>query len=310
MKKRTIAKVIKTKFDSWIGSITDPTVKQLAKDGTIVTGGCIASMLLQEKVNDFDIYFKDKATCLAVAKYYVGKFKVKEKKGIPVKIFVEHTKDRVRVKIQSAGIASEDGSKKPYEYFESKGEGEAEGYVSEIMKDPSDIEEAYEKLEEEALKAEDTDFRPIFMSTNAITLSGKVQLILRFFGNPEDIHENYDFVHCTNYWTSWDNNVVLKLEAMEALMAKELIYVGSKYPICSIFRIRKFLKRNFTIGAGQILKICLQISELDLTDIEVLQDQLTGVDCAYFTEVLEKLKAKDPNVVNTAYLIEVINRMF
>ena len=54
----------------------------------------------------------------------------------------------------------------------------------------------------------------------------------------------------------------------------------------------------------------MQISALDLTDIPTLEDQLTGVDVAYFLEVIEKLKAKDPEKVNNAYLIEIIDRMF
>ena len=38
--------------------------------------------------------------------------------------------------------------------------------------------------------------------------------------------------------------------------------------------------------------------------------QLTGVDVAYFLEVIAKLKEKDPEKVNSAYLIEIIDRMF
>ena len=153
-------------------------------------------------------------------------------------------------------------------------------------------------------------FRPVFLSTNAITLSDRVQIVLRFFGEPDAIHENYDFVHCTNYWTSWDNNLVLRQKALEALLARELVYIGSKYPVCSVIRLRKFIKRGWTINAGQILKAVMQISALDLTNIEVLQDQLTGVDCAYFCEVIAKLKESDPTKVNAAYLIEIIDRMF
>ena len=41
-----------------------------------------------------------------------------------------------------------------------------------------------------------------------------------------------------------------------------------------------------------------------------LEDQLTGVDVAYFMEVIQKVKEKDPEKVNSAYLIEVIDRMF
>ena len=54
----------------------------------------------------------------------------------------------------------------------------------------------------------------------------------------------------------------------------------------------------------------MQISELDLKDIRVLEDHLTGVDVAYLIQVIEALKAKDPEKVNAAYLVEILDRMF
>jgi hypothetical protein len=97
---------------------------------------------------------------------------------------------------------------------------------------------------------------------------------------------------------------------MEAMLSKELRYVGSKYPICSLVRVRKFVGRGWRINAGQILKMAMQISELDLTNIEVLEDQLTGVDTAYFVQLVDKLKEKDPSKVDTAYLVELIDKIF
>jgi hypothetical protein len=42
----------------------------------------------------------------------------------------------------------------------------------------------------------------------------------------------------------------------------------------------------------------------------VLEDQLTGVDIAYFVQLLARLKEKDPEKVDGAYLIEIIDRIF
>ena len=92
--------------------------------------------------------------------------------------------------------------------------------------------------------------------------------------------------------------------------SKELRYVGSKYPICSLVRVRKFVGRGWRINAGQILKMAMQISELDLTSVEVLEDQLTGVDTAYFVQLMDKMKEKDPAKVDTAYLVELIDKIF
>lgn len=312
MKAKTIKKVIKAKVDDWLSSIDDSVVRDLARNNTVVTGGCIASMLLKEPVNDFDLYFTNKATAVAVAKYYVERFSSKNKEGIPVPITVDHDTDRVRIVVKSAGIASEEGTDTPYQYFEGRPDDEAGDYVGEVLDNAGDIEEALETTTEAALAVDDgkPKYRPVFLSTNAITLSHRVQIVLRFYGDADTIHENYDYVHCTNYWTSKDNELVLRQPALESLLARELRYVGSKYPICSVIRLRKFIKRGWTINAGQILKMMLQISELDLKDHKVLQDQLTGVDAAYFVQLVSMVKEKDPEKVNAAYLVEIIDRMF
>ncbi len=309
MKVKTIKAVIRKKINAWLSTIEDEKLRELVSKNVIVTGGCIPSMLLKEKVNDFDIYFRTRQVASSVANYYVDKFNPRLKKGIIPDISVLEIGDRIKIVVKSAGVASDEGTEKPYQYFESTSDDSAGEYVSEIMDNPGEIEDVYTETKEKSLEVQ-SDYRPVFLSTNAITLSDRVQLIHRFYGEPEDIHKNYDFIHCTNYWTSWEDKLTLNQPALESLLAKELIYVGSLYPICSVMRLRKFIKRNWTVNAGQILKMMMQISELDLTNIEVLEDQLTGVDCAYFCEIIAKIKAKDPEKVNSAYLVEIIDRMF
>ena len=152
------------------------------------------------------------------------------------------------------------------------------------------------------------------MSSNAITLSGKIQIVIRFYGDPEEIHQHYDYVHCTNYWTSKEGELVLKQPALEALLARELIYVGSKYPIASMIRTRKFINRGWTINAGQYLKMAYQVHKLDLNDPNVLEDQLTGVDVAYFLQLIDALRshkeAHPDFVLNYGYLATIIDKMF
>ncbi len=114
MKAKTIKKVISQKIDDWISSIEDEAVRELARKNTIVTGGCIASMLLKEPVNDYDLYFKNRETALAIAKYYVARFHAKNKAGIDIPIYVDaNDSERIRIVCQSAGIASENGAETP-----------------------------------------------------------------------------------------------------------------------------------------------------------------------------------------------------
>ena len=289
MKAKTIKKALRAKIDEWMATIDDARLRDAVAKNTIVTGGCIASMLVQETVNDYDLYFRNLKTTEAVAHYYVAKFNSGARD-----LKVDSSDGRVRIVTKSGH------------------RGETAGDVKTLT-DSGEIEDVYEESEQAALATEDEGkpkYRPVFLSTNAITLSHKVQIVLRFYGEPDDIHENYDFVHCTNFWTGWDNELVLRQAALESLLARELRYVGSKYPVCSIMRLRKFIKRGWSINAGQILKMVMQVSELDLTDPKVLEDQLTGVDSAYFIQLMERLREKDPDKVNAAYLVEIIDRMF
>lgn len=313
MKSKTIRKILQRKIEDWVSTIEDESLRTVVKNNAIVTGGSIASMLLGERVNDFDVYLRTQEAARRVAEYYVDRFQVKDKRGIPLKISVQSDPDRVRVVIKSAGIASEEGTDKEYEYFEMQPDDSRAGdYVGDVMDDPGEIQDTHEELRSAVPEEEEGKprYRPVFLSTNAISLSNSVQVVLRFFGDPDTIHENYDYVHCTNHWQSWDDNLVLRQDALEALLARELRYVGSKYPICSLFRLRKFIARGWRVNAGQVLKIAIQVSDLDLKNYEVLQDQLTGVDVAYFAEVLSKIKSDDPEKINSAYLIEIVDRMF
>lgn len=329
MKKKTINAVICKKFDEFVASITDEKVKNLVNKNSIITGGCITSMLLKEDINDFDVYFTNKETVLAVAYYYVNLFKESSDKSnsVPVDIFVmdgDSPKEggigsasfqepgRVKIYIKSAGVAGEK-NEQDYQYFESRPEGETESYTENVFNNISQTDEIpFDEVETKP------KYRPVFLSANAITLSNQIQLVIRFYGEPDKIHESYDYVHCTNYWYSKDREVVLRQGALEAILSKELIYIGSKYPLCSVIRTRKFLKRGWTINAGQYLKMLFQASKLDLSDPKILEDQLVGVDAAYFSQLLSKLtehseKEKSEGrdfKLSYGYLATIIDKMF
>ena len=292
MRKKSIEFVLMNKFNEWVNSIKDENVQSLVRKNTIITGGAIASLFLDEKVNDFDLYFKNKLTAEAVAKYYVTLFLENNKCQNKIKVLT--TEDRVQIRIQSAGMATPSGS--GYQYFEQTERNEAANY----------LELAFMKAEQET----EEEYQPVFLSQNAITLSNQVQLIIRFYGNAKTIHENFDFDHCMNYWDSETGNLTTRKKSLESLLARELVYGGSKYPICSVVRTRKFIKRGWTINAGQYLKMMWQIKDLNLEDYAVLEDQLIGVDTAYFSELLQVLKGKNLKDIDSTYLAQLIDKIF
>lgn len=321
MKAKTIKSHLRWKINDWIKTITDEGVAKLAAKNVIVTGGSIVSMLSKEPVNDYDVYFRTVEAAKAVAEYYLAEFKKnppsKHKSGAEIPITIEATETSVKIVIKSAGIASEAGTEE-YQYFEAHPDEIGQQYAEQMMTSIPENLEAGDEVAGKVLEEEEgkPKYRPVFLSANAITLSNGVQLVMRFIGEPEVIHKYYDFIHCTCFWKSWDGELVLPAAALEAIITKELRYVGSLYPLCSIIRIRKFVARGWSINAGQILKMCLQLQEFNLKDIKVLEDQLTGVDAFYFMQVLDRLRerqAVDGNTtgsVDSTYLMTIIDRMF
>jgi hypothetical protein len=319
MKSATIKLVLKKKIEDWIETIHDDAVKKLVSNNTIVSGGAIASMLAGEKVNDYDIYFRNKETTEAVARYYVDLFNatngqlsttamrscnpiVKVENKVNVK---GNTEERVLIYMKSSGVAGEKQSE--YRYFESEGETSADAFMDSLKPDPVETTEDLVEI----VKDKKERYRPVFFSENAITLSDKVQLVIRFYGTPSEIHENYDYAHAMCYYDYKENDLVLHSEALECILSKTLIYKGSLYPVASIFRTRKFIKRGWRISAGQMLKIMVQISGIDLRDPVVLKEQLVGVDQAYMQQLLRALENKDASQrIDQTYLAKLVDEIF
>lgn len=287
MNNKNIKRHLRDKITNWTSTIEDENIKNIIKANAIVSGGAIVSLLNGEEPHDYDIYFKTKEAVATVAKYYANLFNLSQAYST-VEIRDEKP-DRVECFIKSEGIA---GSK------EELTEEEVE-----------DIENTVPTK-----KAKKPSYSPMFFSTNAISLSDKIQLVIRFFGSVEDIHLNFDYVHCTCSYDYDTDKLILPSKALEAIINKELIYTGSKYPLCSIIRTRKFIKRGWHINAGQYVKMALQLNDMDLKNVDVLREQLTGVDSAYFEALIGYVNdglENDPNlIVDSNYLMNAIDIVF
>lgn len=288
MGRKYIKKVLTNKWKAWVDEIKDEKIKELVKENSYITGGAIVSLLQGEQPNDLDIYFKNQETVVAVAKYYADMWNEDNDYKFSVRVDED---GRVRAYVPSKGI------------------------LEEGKEDDKDFWSLVKGLEPtEKKKDKKKKYRPIFVSSNAITLSDDIQVIIRFYGTPEEVHKNFDFVHCTNYFVPATGELSLNRDALESIIFKELRYIGSRYPMASIFRAKKFLKRGWNINAGQYLKMAMQLQNFDLSDPEVLEDQLTGVDYFYFQEIIQRLRIEQENnpdfKVDATYLGKVIDKVF
>jgi len=335
MLEKTMKQILVKKVNSWLDTITDEAVKSAICKDIIITGGCFPSMIQNEVPKDFDCYFRTKETVLKVAEYYadvwnelhgakvnkagyVAKVMVLDGANPSSEIIKYFGKEKVEKRETGAVIVDNCLPERVKMVFPSDG---FTGDPEEVRASEElgvDTVEAIEELDEmkadEVLEKDKKDYNPVFISSNAITLSRGIQVIVRFYGESSDIHDTYDFEHTKAYFDYGKGVLEIPKKVYECVINKTLIYTGSKYPVCSIFRLRKFINRGWKINAGQMLKICLQISELDLMNINVLEDQLIGVDSLYFINLIQQFRAqkeKDGSFELTSnYVISIIDEIF
>lgn len=323
MMTKTINQVLAKKVEQWLKTIDDNELVKDIRNGLVITGGCFTSMIMNEEPKDYDCYFKTKELTLKVAEYYA---KVWNDAGKSVKVEVIDCDEEFEKVTESAKSANHFNLHMPSDENRIKMFIRSDGVVGDIESirsdeelglEPGGTEEIIQELDEisadEIISKEKKEYFPVFISDNAITLSNGIQIVVRFFGEPDKVHDTFDFVHTRAYWTN-QSKTVIPNEVYEATINKTLIYTGSRYPVCSVFRLRKFIQRGWRINVGQILKMCMQISELDLSDVNVLSDQLIGVDSLLFSRLIENLRKKKEGDqtfdLTSSYIISLVDKMF
>lgn len=253
MNKTQIVTHLASLMNEWVDSVsvTRQDVRQAINRCTIA-GGAIVSLLQDISPNDYDVYTKTKEDCELLARYYVELF-------------------------------NWDNQLEQDEYRKAT-----------VVVDGDKVKVIQPAMDGATIKQDVSKFRPIFISPNAITLKGNVQLIFRFYGEPEKLVQEFDFEHCTGYFhrVSWENVVyknelVLNEDMLMSVLTKELKYRHGKYPVSSLLRLQKYIQRGYTIPTGELIKLALDISKLDLSDSQVFSDQLSGVDLQLSADVLK-----------------------
>ena len=305
MQVKTIKKNLVAKLEDWLSSIEDAQLRTEVKKHLLVSGGSIANMLLGEPVNDYDIYIQDYNTLLRLVKHYIDKentwYTAENSDMTEIvperKVIVEVLEGINRDKLLDDFTERQFSRKKI------------------IIENLTDLRIALYPVNTDLYViperefAKDMKYKVSCISVNAISLTDDIQIVVRFHGSPEEIHKTFDFIHATNYFT-FEDGLVLNKEALTSLLEKQLHYQGSLYPLTSVIRTKKFLKRGWNINAGEYLKILFQVSQLDLTDINILYEQLVGVDVAYFGKLIEVLSTVPKEKYTSGYINALIDRVF
>lgn len=121
---------------------------------------------------------------------------------------------------------------------------------------------------------------------NAITynvnLNGKklsIQLIKRYFGNPQEIIGMFDFTACQAAFDAANKSFTFAPTFLKDLCQKKLVVnVNYKHPVSMLFRIDKYAKKGFAIDSRELFKVGICIARLE---IKTAKDLIEAVDGFY-----------------------------
>lgn len=133
----------------------------------------------------------------------------------------------------------------------------------------------------------------IFETSNAITYKNEngpnIQLIIHPLMMLDDVHDlinSFDYTICMGAYDFSEDEFILHDRFLEHLARKELYYnIKARYPIASLFRLHKFLKRGYTISGIEIIKLGLSINNINISDNRKLSEHINGIDVSILQDL-------------------------
>jgi hypothetical protein len=142
---------------------------------------------------------------------------------------------------------------------------------------------------------EKLDYELSYKSDSAKTYTKdgvKVQVISTSLisGSAQQVIDQFDYTICMGAYDFEGMTFVLHENFVEHIARKELYYnTAGKYPISSLFRLRKYIKKGYTIPGLEIIKLALSINNLKMTSFRDLRGQLMGIDILFLKTLTDKL---------------------
>lgn len=119
------------------------------------------------------------------------------------------------------------------------------------------------------------------------------------FGDPKTIFSYYDFTVCMaayQFFKDGENEgFVFGDDFFKHVGQRRLVFhTGTMFPICSMLRVMKYIKRGFFITGMEILKLGLSIHTLKIETYADLRRQLQGIDTAFLSDLTTQMKDGEP----------------
>ena len=159
-----------------------------------------------------------------------------------------------------------------------------------------------------------TDFK--FLSTDtAMTHNDSktkqiFQLICATYADPENMLDTFDFTICMAAWKQ-TGEFIFNDRFLQHCSQKRLCFnTNAKFPICSLWRALKYIKRGYKLPAIDLIKIALCINNVDLKNRKELKRQLMGIDTMFLKKLTDALDKDGELSYDFGEALEMLNNLF
>jgi hypothetical protein len=136
------------------------------------------------------------------------------------------------------------------------------------------------------------------------------QLIKKIYGSESNVIKQFDFSVCTCAYDPRKSEFYLHDKFFENLSTRTLVFdINAKYPISSLYRVKKYLQKGYQLPAVELIKIALSINNLNMSSYKDLRDQLEGIDTLFLKSVTDAFLDKEDDGYDFANAIEFIEKV-
>jgi len=139
----------------------------------------------------------------------------------------------------------------------------------------------------------------------------KVQFIKKIFANnPKEVMSNFDFTVCECVYSPGLREFTMGENFLADLCGRRLVYnIHAKYPIASLWRTNKYIKKGFTLAAIESIKLALCINNLNIKTYQDLKEQLEGIDTLFLAELTDILLKNESKEYDLRTAIDYMNQV-
>jgi hypothetical protein len=134
------------------------------------------------------------------------------------------------------------------------------------------------------------------------------QVIKAFFGSPLHLFRYFDYSVCMGAYLPSEKIFHLNSNFLLDIASGYMHFnIGTEYPIASLVRLSKYMRKGYKINGTEMIKIALCINNLNIKTYADLKKHLLGIDTQFLAEITIKLESEPNKEYDYNYFLTMLD---